>query len=147
MDDEYVVKLILIRGIPGSGKSTLAKEYADKGYCHYEADQYFINDKGVYEYKDLEGMVAHAFCQHKAFIAMDNGYNVVVANTFLKTQWMLPYIRYAQPLGIKWKIIECTGKYDSIHNVPQDAMERMKMHYESMELVDLMLLNEPGRVI
>lgn len=44
------VTLVLIRGLPGSGKSTLAQHYATQGYCHIEADMFFIGPDGTYAY-------------------------------------------------------------------------------------------------
>ena len=45
------MKLILIRGLPGSGKSTLARLLKnDFGAVHYEADQYFVNESGEYNW-------------------------------------------------------------------------------------------------
>ena len=44
-------ELILLRGVPGCGKSTLAKLLVgDKDYCHKEADMYFIDGKGNYNF-------------------------------------------------------------------------------------------------
>lgn len=42
-------ELLLIRGLPGSGKTTMAKQYAQIGYVHCEADQYFERD-GEYRF-------------------------------------------------------------------------------------------------
>jgi len=47
-----MTKLTIIRGLPGSGKSTLAKKlvYSNPGSVHLEADMYFIDRVGVYNY-------------------------------------------------------------------------------------------------
>ena len=37
-------ELLLIRGLPGSWKTTMVKKYAQAGYVHCEADQYFEVD-------------------------------------------------------------------------------------------------------
>ena len=42
------LKLTIIRGLPGSGKSTLAKTL---DVNHYEADMYFVDAKGEYDFR------------------------------------------------------------------------------------------------
>jgi predicted kinase len=125
-------ELLLIRGLPGSGKTTLAKKYAQLGYVHCEADQYFEVD-GVYRFDSSKLRAAHDDCLRRTIDAMDIGRSVVVANTFTRRWEMEPYLRAAKKRGIKVRIIEATGTWKNIHGVPEDAIERMRARWESVE--------------
>jgi hypothetical protein len=72
------VELLLIRGLPGSGKTTMAKKYAQAGYVHCEADQYF-EVGGEYRFDGSKLRAAHDDCLRRAIAAMDAGRSVVVA--------------------------------------------------------------------
>lgn len=48
--------------------------YGNPKYKHYEADNYFI-DQGVYKFNKDELNVAHAFCYHNVFSALEAGIN------------------------------------------------------------------------
>ena len=52
--------LYIVRGIPGSGKSTLAKTLGGK---HYEADMFFIDGEGHYNFDFTKIKDAHQWCQ------------------------------------------------------------------------------------
>ena len=53
--------LILIRGLPGSGKSTMARvKYPN--HIHLEADMYFEDDKGNYNFDPKKLKEAHKWC-------------------------------------------------------------------------------------
>jgi len=54
------IKLTLIRGLPGSGKSTLARKL---DAIHIEADQFFIQQNGVYLFNPKKLKAAHEWCQ------------------------------------------------------------------------------------
>lgn len=125
--------LILIRGLPGSGKSTLAQTYKNKGYFHFESDQYFMKN-GKYKYNPQEISVAHAFCLHNTFSALEQGKNVVVSNTFIKVWEMLPYIKFCEKHCIPFKIIEATKGTGTIHGIPNFVIEKMKQDWEEYEV-------------
>lgn len=126
--------LVLIRGLPGSGKSTLVKnEFKD--FCHYEADQYFTNEKGEYDYSPIKGGTAHAICQFRTFTSLLEGRDTVVSNTFVKVSMMLPYIHFAQDNNIPWTVIECTGTWKNIHNVPEEILTMMRDTWEKMDIL------------
>lgn len=124
-----MARLVLIRGLPGSGKSTLAREYAARGFRHYEADQYFMRD-GEYRYRADKVHVAHRRCQERTRASLRAGHPVVVANTFTTRAEMKPYIEAALRYGYDTEIIEAAGDYGSIHNVPSAAIERMRTRWE-----------------
>lgn len=128
------IELLLIRGLPGSGKTTMAKKYAEAGYVHCEADQYFERD-GTYRFDSSKLHAAHDDCLRRAIAAMDAGHSVVVSNTFTRLWEMEPYLKAAKKRGINTRIIETTGNWPNVHGVPADAIERMRARWEPVDPV------------
>lgn len=124
--------LYIIRGLPGSGKSTLAKRLYI--FClvdyHYEADMYFIDAEGNYKFDPSKLKDAHAWCQEAVRGQIEGGYSVAVSNTFTQMWEMKPYLDMAEKLGYTVTVITCEGDYGSIHNVPEEAIQRMKDRWE-----------------
>lgn len=124
--------LILIRGLPGSGKSTLAKSMQlaanleGNTTFHFEADQYFMDVNDTYNFDASKLHFAHQSCQHNTETAMKNGYDVIVSNTFTTMKELRPYMNLAESYDYNIEIIETTGDYGSIHNVPEETIERMR---------------------
>ncbi len=122
-------QLVLIRGVPGSGKTTMAGlEFPD--YQLVEADDYFIDEKGLYRYNSNLLKQAHRYCQNKTFRSLSNGVRVVVANTFVKLWEIQPYISFADKNHIQYEIIEAKGRFKNIHGVPQSVISRMIRDWE-----------------
>lgn len=125
--------LLLIRGIPGTGKTTLAKTIKDTNgipYFHVEADMYFTQKDGSYQYDRSKINEAHTWCQKKAAEALEKGLNVVVSNTFCQDWEIEPYILMAKVLGIPYEIISLKKEYGSIHNLPKDVMQRFRNRFK-----------------
>lgn len=122
--------LTLIRGLPGSGKSTFARDFYMR---HYEADMFFIQPDG--EYKFNPGLIkqAHEWCQASVRCALYAHYDVVVSNTFTTRKEMQPYIDFAKNCGAELKVYRMTSNYGSIHNVPEETIERMRNRFEDYE--------------
>lgn len=135
-------KLILIRGLPGSGKSTLAQEIVlgKENWEHYEADMYFMNN-GKYDFNPSLLGRAHGWCQNEVDSALDYGINVVVSNTFTTLKELKPYFLIAKEHGIIPSVVYCQHVYGSVHDVPQETIDKMKARwrndvselYQSME--------------
>lgn len=123
--------LFIIRGLPGSGKSTLATALCngDEYGVKMEADDYFI-ENGVYKFNKNKISDAHAWCQMMTEKNISDGYNVYVANTFTTAWEVVPYRKIADRTNSNIFIMTCNGKFQNQHNVPDAAIERMRMRWE-----------------
>jgi adenylate kinase family enzyme len=97
-------ELFLLRGLPGSGKSTLAKMLVgDKDYCHKEADMYFVDGDGNYNFKPSKIKQAHKWCQEEIEFVMKYAHSpVVVSNTFTQEWEMEEYYKLAESMVIEF---------------------------------------------
>lgn len=126
--------LIIIRGLPGSGKSTMAEKLVRGGVAvrHIEADMYFVQN-GEYKFNSIKLSEAHEWCRQMVMTSLRNGHTTVVSNTFVRKWEVEPYINMCKGLGIDYIIIEATGNYGSVHNVPEETIERMRLNWEKIE--------------
>lgn len=127
-----MTKLVLIRGLPGASKSTTANNvYVPQGYKHFEADMYFINESGVYNFDAAKIGKAHGWCKYSTEQCLKNGQDVVVSNTFTQLWEMKEYIDMASKYGVELEVIHCTGKYKNVHGVPDAALEKMRKRWQA----------------
>jgi len=139
-------KIILIRGIPGSGKSTLARKIVERGgidgcdtmlgYDHWENEMFFIDQDGNFEYDTSKMKESATWCLARTIDSLLKGKDVVVANTFFRYIQMAPYIELAARFNFDIKIIECKGKFKSVHNTPADFVKITIEKYEHYEVYD-----------
>ena len=124
-------ELYIVRGIPGSGKSTLAQKIAARnGIEYFEADMYFeVNGKYVFDVAKLRQ--AHSWCLAETRAQLLDDRDVVVSNTFTTFKEIEPYLSMAVELGADVTIIECTGRWQNVHNVPQDKLDAMAARFQS----------------
>lgn len=131
--DGKLQTLTLIRGLPGSGKSTLAVHLASAtGALHLEADMFMVDRQGFYEFDIRRLRHTHAKCEAKCREALTDGRNVIVSNTFTRFWEMKAYIDMAEQLNIKLLIVECHGKFGSIHQVPDETLADMRDRWEDL---------------
>ena len=123
--------LYIVRGIPGAGKSTFAKKLIEKGLAdvYYEADMFFEKN-GKYEFDPSKLGLAHEWCRKQVETALDAGKTVVVSNTFTRLSEIFPYTDLCDDLGKTFKVVRLETNYGSIHNVPKDAIEKMKNRFQ-----------------
>ena len=132
-----IMQLILVRGLPGSGKSTHARVIANEIFrcASIEADMYFTkNGEYVFDAKKLGD--AHKWCLDTTSEFLSDGISVVVSNTFTTKKELKPYFDIAKEFGIKPHVILCQGNYKSVHNVPEETLEKMRnrLEYDIVEL-------------
>jgi predicted kinase len=123
-------ELFLLRGLPGSGKSTLAKEIAD---VHYEADMYFTDFEGNYNFDFNKIKAAHQWCQASVRMAMEyNTEKIVVSNTFTQEWEMDAYYWLAEQYGYRVHSLVVENRHMGVnqHGVPADKLEQMKNRFE-----------------
>jgi predicted kinase len=125
--------LILLRGLPGSGKSTLAKLLVDKDYCHKEADMFFVDRVGNYNFGPSKIKDAHSWCQQEVeFLLKYDHSPVVVSNTFTQEWEMDAYYKMAEDFGYRVTSIITENRHGgkNEHGVPDDKIEIMKNRFE-----------------
>jgi len=125
--------LYIVRGIPGSGKSTFAKTLVTKDYCHKEADMFFIDRDGNYNFNPSQIKDAHKWCQEEMNFLMRLEHSpVVVSNTFTQEWEMAPYFEMAKEYGYKIFTIVVENRHGGVndHNVPDEVLTKMRDRFE-----------------
>ena len=125
-------KLFIVRGLPGSGKSTFAKTLAElTGASHFEADMYFIDSEGNYNFDAGKLYQAHKWCQDNVENTMTFGKPVIVSNTSTTEKEVKTYTDLAEKHGytVVSLIVENRHGGSNIHGVPADRLEAMKNRF------------------
>lgn len=130
-------KLYIVRGVPGSGKTTYArKQLVPMQSTMYEADEFHNHPvTGKYEWKPELMEYAHAYCLSNTAHRLRYGLDVYVSNTF--TQWfeIEKYLKLARALRCDVEIVTCTGKFDNVHDVPKEVLDKMAKRYITNEKI------------
>lgn len=122
--------LYLIRGLPGSGKSTLAQQLAP--LHNYAADMYFEDETG-YNFDPKYRGEAHAWCRGITRSMMEAGVlKIAVHNTFTTHNEIYPYLEMADTFEYNLNVIHMENNFGSIHNVPDEVIERMKARWQPL---------------
>lgn len=127
-------ELFLLRGLPGAGKSTFANCI---GGSWYEADHFFLNEKGEYEFNASNLKAAHEWCRQAVEESMSNwnGINpddkIVVSNTFTQAWEMQPYYDLAEKYGYRVYSLVVENRHggENVHNVPREKIEEMARRF------------------
>lgn len=130
--------LYLITGPSGAGKTTRAKELMREKSIkhHYEADMLMIDRNGDYAFNPRKLRECHNWCQKATERAMLLGEAVIVSNTMTMKWEAEPYIEMARQHGYIINIEHLTTEYKSIHDVPQEIVDKMKNRREFFKLED-----------
>ena len=130
--------LFLVRGLPGSGKTSFSTHIWNE-YAVVEADQYFYDKEGNYNFDPSKIKDAHAWCKNQVEIRMgDHQANnqfypeIAVSNTFTQEWEMKDYFDLADKYGYKVVslIVENRHGGKNVHGVPEDKLEIMKNRFE-----------------
>ncbi len=131
------MKLWMIIGVPGSGKTTTANKIANNqestlGYkpAIFEADMYFIDNNGKYNWRATDLYKAHNWCYSKVEEQLQQGKSVIVANTFIKAKERKAYIQLIKKYNAELEVITCTGHFKNIHNVPAEKVLLMLNRFQ-----------------
>ena len=89
---------------------------------------YFMID-GEYRFDVNKLYQAHTWCQKAVDSSLTSGKNCVVSNTFTTQKELNPYLWLAKENSLVPMVITCHGTYGSIHDVPEEAMDRMKTRF------------------
>lgn len=130
--------LFLVRGLPGSGKTSLATHIWNE-YAVVEADKYFYDKEGNYNYDPSKIKDAHAWCKNQVETMMgDHQLNeqyypeIAVSNTFTQEWEMDDYFKLAEKYNYKVVslIVENRHGGKNVHGVPDDKLEIMRNRFE-----------------
>jgi predicted kinase len=122
--------LILVRGIPGAGKTTFVSEFLSDAII-VEADMFFSDASG-YHYDPALIASAHTWCQDTVrYTLSQTDRDVIVSNTSTTEKEVKVYKDMADELGVRFisLIVENRHGNESVHNVPQEAVEKMRNRF------------------
>ena len=130
--------LFLVRGLPGSGKTSLATHIWNE-YAVCEADKFFYDKEGNYNFDPSKIKDAHAWCKNQVETRMaDHQLNeqyypeIAVSNTFTQEWEMEDYYKLAEKYNYKVVSLIVENRHGSknVHGVPDDKLEIMKNRFE-----------------
>ena len=130
--------LFLVRGLPGSGKTSFATAiWNDYAVC--EADKFFYDKEGNYNFDSSKLKDAHAWCKNEVETRMKDHQDnqqyypeIAVSNTFTQEWEMEDYFKLAEKYGYKVVslIIENRHGGQNVHGVPEDKLQIMKNRFQ-----------------
>ena len=140
-------KLIILRGVSGAGKSTYAKHLVEiykqafsalKGYGdrvkHVEADQFFYDDLGNYNFDANKLQHAHSWCKSTVQAAMSVGLEIIIiSNTSTTEKELKPCIELAEIFDyeIISLVVENRHGNTDVHAVPENVKQKQAMRLKN----------------
>ena len=130
--------LFLVRGLPGSGKTSFASAIWNE-YAVCEADKFFYDKEGNYNFDPSKLKEAHTWCKNQVETRMIDHQNnqqyypeIAVSNTFTQEWEMEDYFKLAEKYGYKVVslIIENRHGGQNVHGVPEDKLQIMKDRFQ-----------------
>ena len=122
--------LYLIRGLPGSGKSSLAQDLENIA-IRVEADDFFLDHEGNYNFDATKLKQAHEYCYEKASEYLKLEYSVVVSNTSTTEKEVRRYQELVEKHNATFVslIVENRHGNSSVHDVPTEKIQQMKNRF------------------
>jgi predicted kinase len=137
MENIFTGDLILLRGLPGSGKSTFAnvilQQPSNNPQEVLSADDFFVNNEGVYVFDSSKIKEAHNYCQFRCSERMRQGIaRIVVANTFTQEWEMEEYFKMSERYNYRVHTVIMENRHgnENVHGVPDDKLQQMKNRFE-----------------
>ena len=130
--------LFLVRGLPGSGKTSFASAIWNE-YAVCEADKFFYDKEGNYNFDPSKLKEAHTWCKNQVETRMIDHQNnqqyypeIAVSNTFTQEWEMEDYFKLAEKYGYKVVslILENRHGGQNVHGVPEDKLQIMKDRFQ-----------------
>jgi len=131
-------KVVIMRGLPGCGKTTTARNLlANQKGIICSADDFFVNDKGVYVFDQRYLKQAHKACKVKFWNSLDN-YDLIIVDNTNTQHWEYAWYQEAATVAnyeieimpMAFRSIEEMTR-DNKHGAPKDAIIRMKERWEA----------------
>ena len=96
-----------------------------------EADQYFMDEYGNYNFDPTKLRQAHEICQDRCKTYLEQGFSVVVSNTSTTEKEVATYKEIADLTGARFVsiIVENRHQGTNLHNVPEDKIQQMKNRF------------------
>ena len=132
-------ELFLLRGLPGSGKSTLANSIVGIDFLICEADKYFYDKEGNYNFNGSKLKDAHEFCRNTVETYMKDSLvneqfyrKIVVSNTFTQEWEMESYYKMAERYGYRVYSLIVENRHGGVnqHGVPEEKLEEMRNRFD-----------------
>ena len=130
--------LFLVRGLPGSGKTSFASAiWNDYAVC--EADKFFYDKEGNYNFDPSKLKEAHSWCKNEVESRMIEHQNnqqyypeIAVSNTFTQEWEMEDYFKLAEKYEYKVVSLILENRHGSqnVHGVPDEKLQIMKDRFQ-----------------
>jgi predicted kinase len=124
-----VKTLYLLRGLQGCGKSSLARLLVasfSTPLFHYEFDDFFTSEDGIYKFDKSLIKEAHDSCYNRTEATLRGGHSVVVSNTFAEVWQLERYIKLAEACDAVSFVMLVEGDFGSDKQHPPSTLAHTK---------------------